>query len=40
MNFTSKAENHVYTRCGIMEIFKKLGLVKEAFGILFDLIPD
>jgi hypothetical protein len=37
MNLTIKIENLVYTRCGILEIFKKTGLVKEALGILFDL---
>ena len=34
MNLTSKTENFVYIRCGIMEIFKKSGLVDEALGKL------
>jgi len=34
MNLTSKIKNLVYTRCGILEIYKKPGLVKEVLGNL------
>jgi hypothetical protein len=34
MNFTPKTAHLVYTRCGILEIFKKPGLVDEALGDL------
>jgi hypothetical protein len=37
LNFTSKAESFVYTRCGILKKVKKPGLVKETLGKLWDL---
>jgi hypothetical protein len=40
MNLTSKTENFVYTRYGILEIFKKPGLVDEALDELVDLTPE
>jgi len=40
MNFTSSPENLVYTRCCILELLKKPGLVDEALGKLSNLSPD
>jgi len=34
MNIAPKTANLVYTRCSILEIFKKPGLVDEALGNL------
>lgn len=40
MNFTLKAENFIYTKCGILETLKKPGLVKETLGKLSNLTGD
>jgi len=38
--FDLEDEKSIYTRCGILEIFKKPGLVKETPGKLSNLTPD
>jgi len=38
--FKSKTEKFADTRYGIMELFKKPGLVNEALGRLGDLTPE
>jgi len=40
MNFLSQTENLVSTRCSILEIFKKSGLVDEVLGSSSNLAPD
>jgi len=40
LNFTSIAEGFDYTKCGILEIFQKPGLVDEALGKISNLTPD
>jgi len=40
LTFKSEVEIVVYTKCGILEIFKKPGLVDETLSNLPDLTPD
>jgi len=37
--FNSKDEKFIYTRCGILKIFKNSGLEKEALDKLSNLTP-